>query len=204
MSTAQPTSPPANQPTDPAERPLPRLAAALEREPRLDRLAGFFGRVAHLVVPREGPVRDELRGRSVGHPVHSVLTDLPIGPWAGALALDLTRPAGHDAAARRLVGLGLLAVPPTVLTGLTDFRALSGPSPRRVAAVHAVCNTAGTLLAAGSWQARRSGRHAAGALLTLAGMGAVGAGGYLGGHLAQAMREPPAPPTEGGTGTGRS
>lgn len=181
---------PAHEPADPRTgRPLPRLAAELERAERLDPLAGFYDRVSRAVVPSPGRVRDELRGRSVGHPVHSVLTDLPIGLWASAVALDLTRPEGHADAARRLVGLGLLAAPPTALTGLADFRALSVPA-RRVAVVHATCNGLGTLLALASWRARRHGRAGLGTLLSVAGMGAVGAGGYLGGHLAQAMREP--------------
>ncbi|MFD6134132.1 DUF2231 domain-containing protein [Isoptericola sp. NPDC060257] len=181
---------PAHQPADPpTDRPLPRLAAELERAERLDPLAGLYDRISRTAVPSPGRVRDELRGRSVGHPVHSVLTDLPIGLWASAVALDLTRPSGHADAARRLVGLGLLAAPPTALTGLADYRALS-VSARRVAAVHATCNGVGTLLALASWRARRRGRTGLGTLLSLAGMGAVGAGGYLGGHVAQAMREP--------------
>ncbi|MEL7976380.1 DUF2231 domain-containing protein [Isoptericola sp. F-RaC21] len=181
---------PAHEPARPStDRPLPRLAAGLEREPRLDPLAGLYDRISSAVVPSPGGVRDELRGRSVGHPVHSVLTDLPIGLWTGAATLDLTRPQGHAAAARRLVALGLLAAPPTALTGLADYRALSAPA-RRVAALHATCNGVGTLLALASWRARRRGRDGLGTLLTLAGLGAVGAGGYLGGHVAHAMREP--------------
>lgn len=181
---------PAHQHADPStDRPLPRLAGEIERAERLDPLAGVYDRISGAVVPSPGRVRDELRGRSVGHPVHSVLTDLPIGLWASAVALDLTRPLGHADAARRLVGLGLLAAPPTALTGLADFRALSVPA-RRVAVVHATCNGVGTLLALASWRARRRGRTGLGTLLSLVGMGAVGAGGYLGGHLAQAMREP--------------
>jgi hypothetical protein len=172
------------------DRPLPRLADALEHAPGVDKAVGLVDRVSRTVVPHAGILRDELRGRSLGHPVHSVLTDVPIGLWTGALALDVTRPPGHEAAARRLVALGLMSVPPTVLTGLTDFRALTSRAPRRVAAVHAACNTAGTLLALASWQARRSGRDGLGALLTAAGMGAAGAGAYLGGHLAQGMHEP--------------
>ncbi|MFE6971428.1 DUF2231 domain-containing protein [Isoptericola sp. NPDC057653] len=180
---------PAHHSTPSADRPLPRLAEALERSPGLDPLAGLYERISRTVVPGPSRVRDELRGRSVGHPVHAVLTDLPIGLWTSAVALDLTRPQGHADAARRLVGLGLLAAPPTALTGLADYRALSAPA-RRVAAVHASCTGAGTLLAFASWRARRAGRTGLGTLLSLAGMGAVGAGGFLGGHVAQAMREP--------------
>src|SRR5690606_35161828 len=120
-------------------------AAGLEQLSRLDRAAELLGRVAGTVVPSSGRVHDELRGRSLGHPLHSILTDLPIGLWSAAVALDLTRPADHAASARRLVGLGLLAAPPTALTGLADFGALSAPA-RRVAAVHAAANGSGTLL----------------------------------------------------------
>jgi len=180
---------PAHPTATPPDRPLPRLAARLEHAARLDPLAGLYQRISRTVVPAPSRVRDELRGRSVGHPLHGVLTDLPIGLWAGAAALDLTRPPGHADAARRLVALGLLAAPPTALTGLADYGALSAPG-RRVAALHATCNGIGTVLALASWRARRAGSDGLGTLLTLAGLGAVGAGGYLGGHVAQAMREP--------------
>jgi len=201
MPADLPSDQPADLPSDVPERhrpgaPLSHLAARLERAASLDPLAGAYDRISRAVVPSAGRVRDELRGRSLGHPVHSVLTDLPVGLWTSALALDLTRPAGHAAAARRLVGLGLLAAPPTALTGLADFRALSVPA-RRVAAVHATCNGIGTVLALVSWRARHAGRDGLGALLGLAGMAAAGGGAYLGGHLAQAMREPRRVPAAG-------
>ncbi|GAA1733767.1 hypothetical protein GCM10009809_31410 [Isoptericola hypogeus] len=183
----------------PLSAPLARGATRLETEPRLDPLAQGLGRLAEAVVPPPGRLHDELRGRSLGHPAHAVLTDLPLGLWIGAAALDVTRPEGHEAAARRLVGLGLLSAAPTVLAGLADFRALTAPA-RRVAAVHAAANATGNLLVGASWWARRSGRHRLGRLLTAAGLGAAGVGGYLGGHIAQTMREPVAVPDGGHDG----
>ncbi|WP_306574544.1 DUF2231 domain-containing protein [Isoptericola croceus] len=166
-----------------------RVAERLEHEPAVDRLVDVVRRVARSLTPASGRLHDELRGRSLGHPAHGVLTDLPIGLWVSAVALDVTRPPGHAAASRRLLGLGLLSAVPTVLTGLTDFGALS-PSARRVAAVHAVTNGVGNALVASSWLARRSGRTRLGPALSAAGLAAAGAGALLGGHIAQAMKEP--------------
>lgn len=181
---------PAHQPAPSTDaRPLPKLAEALERAAALDPLAGLYDRISGAVVPSARPVHDELRGRSLGHPAHSIMTDAPIGLWTSAMVLDLTRPDGHAAASRRLVGLGLLAASPTALAGLADYRALTKPA-RRVAALHATFNGIGTVLALASWSARRAGHDRLGAALTLVGMGAVGAGGFLGGHVAQAMHEP--------------
>ena len=41
---------------------------------------------------------------------------------------------------------------------------------------------------AGSWIARRQGRHGTGAGLALAGSAIAGVGAYLGGHLAEARK----------------
>ena len=57
---------------------------------------------------------------------------------------------------------------------------------RRIGIVHAAANGTGALLFAGSLLARAAGSRGRGKLLALAGMGAVGAGGWLGGHLSYA------------------
>jgi uncharacterized membrane protein len=170
------------------------LAAArsLESAAVLDRLAVVVDRLSGAVVPA-GRAHDVLRGRSLGHPLHAVLTDLPLGLWSSAVALDLTGPEKYADASRRLVGLGLLMAVPTVLAGLADFPAL-GTRARRVAAVHAAVNGLGNALFATSFLARHRGRRRLGAALSVAGMGVAGAGGFLGGHVAGGLHEP-APPT---------
>ncbi|WP_407317889.1 DUF2231 domain-containing protein [Isoptericola halotolerans] len=165
------------------------VAERLERATSVDRLAEALAHSARTVTPASGRLHDELRGRSLGHPAHGVLTDLPIGLWVSAALLDATRLPGHAAAARRLVGLGVLGAVPTVVTGLSDVGALS-PAARRVAAVHAATNGVGNALMASSWLARREGRSRLGATLTAVGLAAVGAGAMLGGHIAQALKEP--------------
>jgi len=166
-------------PTDTA--PLPsRLAEAAGASPLAERLTGPLQRLADLV-PRGGGLDSLLRGRPLGHPLHPTLSDVPLGLWTSAVVLDLSG-RRYEAAARRLVGLGLLAVAPTALAGVADWRTTRAPA-RTVGAAHAALNSAGAALFTGSWLARRRGHRARGVLLALAGTGAAGAGAYLGGHL---------------------
>ena len=55
---------------------------------------------------------------------------------------------------------------------------------RRIGIVHAVANGTAALLYGASFAARRRGAHTTGVLFGLAGAGAMGAGGWLGGDLA--------------------
>jgi len=161
--------------------PLPsRLAEAVAASPLAARLTGPLERLAGLI-PSDGPLESVLRGRPLGHPLHPALSDVPIGLWTSAVVLDLSG-RRYETAARRLVGLGLLAVAPTALAGLADWRTTRPPA-RSVGAAHAALNSAGAALLTGSWLARRRGHRARGVLLALAGTGAAGAGAYLGGHL---------------------
>ena len=124
-----------------------------------------------------------LRGDWLGHAVHPLLTDLVVGTWTSATLLDLLGGKDTSKAAQRLVGLGLLAFGPTAWTGWAEW----SEAPReqqRVGLVHAVSNAASAGVFFASWRARRQGKHAKGAALTLAGMGVSGFAAYLGGHMA--------------------
>jgi uncharacterized membrane protein len=127
--------------------------------------------------------RDLLRGTWLGHPLHPVLTDLPIGLWTSAVTLDLVGGPAARPAATRLVGLGLLAAAPTAWSGWADWTALEQPQ-QRVGVVHATTNALAVVLFASSWLARRRGDPRRGRALGLAASSALGVGGYLGGHLA--------------------
>jgi hypothetical protein len=124
-----------------------------------------------------------LRGDSLGHAVHPLLTDVVLGTWTSASLLDLCGGTGSSAAAQRLIGAGLLAVGPTAWTGWAEWSA-AGPRDKRVGLVHAVTNALAISLYAASWVARRRGRHGSGVGLALAGAAVSGVGGYLGSHLA--------------------
>src|SRR4051794_31228520 len=126
------------------------------------------------------PVRDALHGVWLGHPVHPLLTDVPIGVWTAAGVLDLLPGTGH--ASTTLIATGCAAAVPTAVTGWADWSQLHPPQ-QRVGLVHAVSNVVGLGLYTASLGARMRGHHVRGKALAFAGLGAVMAGGYLGGHL---------------------
>ncbi len=141
-------------------------------------------RVGRLI--KEGPAKDLLSGTWLGHPLHPLLTDVPIGAWASALVLDLFGGEQTRRAAEMMVGVGLVGAVPTAAAGLTDFSDTSGVE-RRVGTLHATLNTVALGLYAASWLARRRGRHSAGVAFGLGGALAVTGGGFLGAHLAYGM-----------------
>jgi hypothetical protein len=124
-----------------------------------------------------------LRGDWLGHAIHPVLTDIVIGTWTSASVLDLFGGRGSSEPAKRLIGIGLLAVGPTAWTGWAEWSA-AGSREKRVGLVHAVTNGLAIGVYAWSWIARNRGRHNAGTKLALTGAALSGIGAYLGGHLA--------------------
>ena len=128
-----------------------------------------------------------LRGDWLGHALHPLLTDLVLGTWTSATVLDLTGGPGSAAAAKRLVGAGLLAAGPTAWSGWAEWTQ-AGPRDQRVGLVHAVTNAVAVGTYAASWLARSRGHHATGARLALTGAAVSGLGAYLGGHLAAARK----------------
>lgn len=137
-------------------------------------------------------VKNFLHGTWLGHPLHAVLTDIPIGAWTTALVLDALddgsrRHRGLRRAADTALGFGLLSVLPTAAAGITDWQATHGPA-RRVGLSHAVLNVAATALFTASWAMRRGGARRGGKLLALAGYGLTLGSAYLGGHLVYKKR----------------
>ena len=168
-----------NPTSNPTSNPMGTVVSTIEEMGGLDKVsepyAGFVGRLTG-----NKAVKNILSGTFLGHPIHPVLSDVPIGAYAMATVLDLT---GADAAAaRRLVGVGILASVPTAATGASDWSDSYG-AEQRVGLVHAAANSAATVLQVASWVARGKGRHSTGRLLSLAGVGLTAGAGYLGGHL---------------------
>lgn len=151
----------------------------LEEWPGADRLIEAVKQAVRSVPL--GAARDVLHGRPLGHPVHPLLVQVPIGTWLSAAALDLL--PGNRRAARVLIGIGLASAVPATAAGWTDWAELH-PEQQRVGLVHAVANVAAVSCFAGSLLARLRGREGAGKALGLAGLTAAGAGGALGGHMA--------------------
>lgn len=162
---------------------LHELLRAVESFDAVDRPAERIAQRIRRVL--DGSVVDDLlRGSWLGHPVHPLLVTVPIGSWISAAVLDAL--SGQRDASRKLVALGLAAAVPTVITGYADFSTLDVPQ-RRVGAVHAVSNAIGAICMATSYRARRARHDRTGTVWTLVGLGAVGVGGALGGHLSYAQ-----------------
>lgn len=157
----------------------------LEQSPSLDRLRSFYGVLAAPLDRWSGS--ELLRSGVIGHALHPLLTDLPLGLWSAATALDLRgRPEDREAS-RWLVGAGLAAAGPTALTGLAEW-APTGTEAQRVGALHGALNATASGLYLVSFVARSRRRHGLGVATALAGAALTGASGYLGGHLTTARK----------------
>ena len=162
--------------------PLHALVDAIEHFDRLDGVASAISKaVGKAVQPR--PVRNTLSGTTLGHPLHPVLTDFPIGAWTMATVLDAVGGPASEPAADILVAVGIATALPTAAAGLNDWSDTQGKS-RRVGLVHAVANGTALCLFSSSAVARASGSRSIGKTLGLAGFGVLMFGGFLGGHLA--------------------
>lgn len=158
-----------------------------QRVEELNRLGALDPLVAALDqrVPeglRSGPVRDALAGNAIGHALHPMLTDLPIGTWTSATLLDLLGPRRWRGASATLTGIGLLAAVPTVASGWVEWGE-TPESQRRVAAVHAASNGMAASCYLVSFLAKIRGRTRTARKSALLGAVVLGVGGYLGGHL---------------------
>lgn len=159
---------------------LSSLLRSAEGLRALDRPAAAVARAVRSVF-RDPRLDGLVRGAWLGHPVHPVLVTLPIGAWVSAAVLDIG--FGQETAARRLQALGLVATPPTVVTGLADFSELD-TEQRRVGVVHAASNA---VSAACVLLSCLTSNKVAARALHFGGLAATVAGGALGGHLAYAQ-----------------
>jgi nitrite reductase/ring-hydroxylating ferredoxin subunit/uncharacterized membrane protein len=142
-----------------------------------------------------GPVGRKIKnfwhGVWLGHPLHPVITDVPVGAWTAALVLDTldvtTHRRGLGAAADVGIGVGVLSALAAAIAGLTDWQHVNGKA-RRIGLVHGLSNVAATGLFGASWVMRGRNRRATGRQLSLLGYLVAMVGAYLGGHLVFAQR----------------
>lgn len=161
------------------------LTQRLEESSSLDGLREVY---AVLAVPVDRWSGSELlRSGLVGHALHPLLTDLPLGFWMSATLLDLRGRHRDRDAAQWLVGAGLLAAGPTALTGVAEW-ARVGPRSQRVGALHGALNAVASTLYVTSYVARARRRHGLGVATALLGVAVTSASGYLGGHLTTARK----------------
>jgi uncharacterized membrane protein len=166
------------------QSPLNAVAGRVESMAALDGAGQTVGRAVRALVP-DGAPKDVLSGAWLGHALHPILTDVPIGTWTSSVLLDWTGGERSRPAADRLILAGLLAAGATAATGWSDWADAEelDPAIRRSGLVHATANAMAVTLMIGSYLSRRRGARRKGKLLSLAGSAALGAGGWLGGHL---------------------
>lgn len=158
-----------------------RLTSVIEKASALDAVADpLSGFVLKVTKPKA--IKNLLSGTWLGHTLHPMLTDVPIGFWSAAMLLDATAGERGARAARRMVGLGVLGAIPTAIAGTSDWADTHGPS-KRVGLVHALLNYAALTLQIVSWLSRRGGNRGRGVGLSLLASGLMVVAAYLGGHL---------------------
>ena len=159
----------------------------VEALPFLDRIADVVQPKVHEAVEAGGAAtRDVLDGTWLEVPLHPALTDVPIGSWTAALVFD-----GLDAATNSRVmrnaadaslAFGVLGALGAAITGLSDWRYLSGGS-RRMGVAHGLLNAIGLAFSIISLVLRAAGRRNAGRLAFLSGYSVSGTAAHLGGEL---------------------
>jgi uncharacterized membrane protein len=175
-----------HQPSD-LDKPLSvRVVQGVEASEGLDAWSARLHPLAQVVLGSHRR-RDLLQGRWLGHALHPVMTDLPIGFWMSSTVLDLWGGMRSREAAQLLLGCGVISAVPTAVTGLAEWGS-TGRIEQRVGVVHAGLNATALLLYAASWFARRGEPHGRAVRLALAGGAMAAAGGFLGGHLESARK----------------
>lgn len=154
----------------------------------------FLDRISDTVQPkvREAvhgagkTTRNVLDGTPMELPLHPLMTDVPAGSWTAALVFDgLDVATGSRAmrnAADASLALGNAGAFAAALTGLSDWRYLSGGS-RRMGMAHGLLNTVGLAFSVASLVLRATGRRGAGRLAFLVGFSISGTAMHLGGEL---------------------
>ncbi len=158
-----------------------RLLGPLEEQEWLDRLGDKVMEVLDPLLkhPQAPPVMDFLHGRWLGHALHPVLSDLPIGLWTAALVLDVF---GASKSAGLINAFGSAAAVATAATGMADYTAMHGRD-RRLAMLHGLLNVGGLGLQLMSLGARLRFRRGAALRLSLMGYSVSSAAAFLGGEL---------------------
>ncbi len=135
--------------------------------------------------PASAGVRNFLHGTWLGHPLHAVLTDVPLGAWTATAVLDLMDASGRKdcrVGADVTLAVGLTGAAIAALAGVTDWQATDGPA-RRVGVVHGMINLACASLYTASLVSRKRGHRGAGRALAFLGFIGSSVAAYLGGDL---------------------
>ena len=131
-------------------------------------------------------VKNFLHGTWVGHPLHAILTDIPIGAWTATIMFDaldsMQARREYRVAADAALALGFAGALGAAATGITDWQDIDPPA-RRIGLVHGLLNVVSVTLFGSSLFARRRGSRTTGRNLAALGYAVSVAAAHLGGNL---------------------
>ncbi len=175
--------------TPPLSPPIRHLSGEIvESQLWLDKLSDPLQDWLHswFTTPRFSKIKNFLHGTWLGHPVHPLITAIPLGSWTTSLVLDATWLASEHpvtaSAADTAMLLGLLGASASVVTGLTDW-SNTDATDRRVGMLHGLLNTGALLTNLVSYGLRLSGKRRTAIALTSVAYTTSMVAAYLGGEL---------------------
>lgn len=127
------------------------------------------------------------------HPVHPMLVEFPIGLWVFALVCDVVSAAGGDTVWRTVamycIGGGIVGALVAAVPGLIDCFSIDEAAMKRIATLHLVVNLGAVVIFAinlwlSLWLRFRLSTESYLPLgMSIAGVLAIGVGGWLGGEM---------------------
>lgn len=125
-----------------------------------------------------------LNGSWLGHPLHPMITDVPIGAWICTFVLDTAAGVSDSpqmrTAADITLATGLVASIGAAGTGWTDWSDTYGKD-QKLGLLHGLTMATAVVTYAAALIARVSGARRAGVILANTGLAVASAGAYLGG-----------------------
>jgi nitrite reductase/ring-hydroxylating ferredoxin subunit/uncharacterized membrane protein len=167
---------------------IPQLRKFIEQQAWLDSLGDPLQTKVNSLFSDQGEagkqIKNFLNGVWLGHPLHPMLTDVPVGSWTCTLVLDtLASVTDNDAletAADITLATGLAAAAGAAVTGMTDWTDTYGME-RKLGLLHGVTMVSSVLAYSCALIARLTGSRTAGVALANTGYALMSAGAYLGG-----------------------
>jgi len=159
-------------------------------QPALDTIAEPLSHAIRQAYSRVGDAgqiaKNAMHGVWLGHPLHPVFTDVPLGAWTTGLVLDAVGAIRDDEGLQRAadvaMAVGLVGAAGAAVTGLTDWSETQGRS-RRTGLLHGLLNITATALYATAYALRKSGSRSSGTSCAIAGYTIALGAAFLGGDL---------------------
>jgi nitrite reductase/ring-hydroxylating ferredoxin subunit/uncharacterized membrane protein len=166
------------------------IAAQIGKSSAFDPLANAVQPVVRRLRDANPGMKSLLSGTWLGHSLHPILTDIPIGAFTALAALDLAELAGVPDVSR---GADLTLLVATAgayaaaITGWADWSDTKAAA-KRVGLVHAAFNGAAVVAYQASMLLRVSDRRGLARFAAFSGYALISLGAYLGGELSTGMQ----------------